>query len=230
MKNFNVVIGVLVGAVAGYALGVTVKNPFSANQAQATAKNDRPNPSQAPLGADQVFKVPLGPIFTAKGDEGAKVTIVEFSDFECPYCGRAADTVHQVEQAYGRDVRIVYKHNPLPMHPHAPAAAKAAIAAGKQGKFREMHDKMFEATNKRQPLTPQTITQIATDLGLDQAKFAADADSQEAQAIIQSDAAQARTLGATGTPAFFINGVKLSGAQPFENFKRVIDAQMKRAD
>lgn len=228
MKNFNVVIGVLVGAVIGFAVRSQMSNPASAPSRPAAAANA---PSQQPPpGADQVFKVPLGPIVSAKGPEDAKVTIVEFSDFECPFCSRAWETMKQVESSYGRDVRLVYKHNPLPMHPNAGPAAKAAIAAGKQGKFFEMHDKMFEATGKRQPLSKETLAGFARDLGLDLERFAADADSPDANAVIGSDQAQARKLGASGTPAFFINGVKVSGAQPFENFKRVIDAQLKRAD
>jgi protein-disulfide isomerase len=167
-----------------------------------------------------------------KGDAEAKVTIIEFSDFQCPYCGRVMDAVHQVERTYDKDVRIAFKHNPLPMHPDAPYAARAAIAAGNQGKFWEMHDKLFEAnvSGARDGLKPDKIEKMASDIGLDVAKFKADAKSPEATDIITSDQAQARTLAAYGTPTFFVNGVKIAGAVPFETFKAVIDAQLKRAN
>src|SRR5258708_5321032 len=90
-----------------------------------------------PAGADQIFKAEVGNA-PVQGDADAKVTIVEWSDFQCPFCGRVIDTLHQIEKSYGSDVRIAFKHNPLPMHPNAPYAAKAAIAAPKQGKFWQM--------------------------------------------------------------------------------------------
>src|SRR5947209_2860034 len=182
-----------------------------------------------PPGADTIYKVILG-VAPIKGDPEAKVTIVEFSDFQCPYCGRVMETVHQIERAYGKDVRIAFKHNPLPMHPDAPYAARAAIAAGNQGKFWEMHDKLFEANVSRGSLKPDAIEKMATDIGLDVGKFHEDVKSSETGDIMTSDAAQARTLGAYGTPAFFINGIKITGAVPFETFKAVIDAQIKRAN
>src|SRR3954468_3061088 len=108
-----------------------------------------PVPAPAPAGSDQVYKVTLGDA-PQNGSPEAKVTIVEWSDFQCPFCGRVIDTLHQVEKNYGQDVRFVFKHNPLPMHPDAPYAAKASIAAQKQGKFWPMHDKLFEVNNSRQ--------------------------------------------------------------------------------
>ena len=116
-----------------------------------------PNAPSAPAPA-AIRKIDVPSDSPAKGGKaGAKVTIVEWSDFQCPFCSRAAETVKQIEANYGRDIRLVYKHNPLPMHPNAPAAAEAALAAGKQGKFWEMHDKLFESTGKRQPLTKEAI-------------------------------------------------------------------------
>jgi protein-disulfide isomerase len=142
------------------------------------------------------------------------------------------DAVHQVERTYGKDVRIAFKHNPLPMHPDAPYAARAAIAAGNQGKFWEMHDKLFEANvaGARDGLKPAKIEKMASDIGLDVERFKIDVKAPEATDIITSDQAQARTLAAYGTPSFFINGAKIAGAVPFETFKAVIDAQLKRAN
>src|SRR5207245_11656696 len=109
-----------------------------------------PGTARGPPGSDVVYKVALGDA-AQKGDPEAKITIVEWSDFQCPYCGRVIDTLHQIEKTYGSDVRFVFKQNPLPMHPDAPYAAKASLAAQRQGKFWQMHDKLFEANVSRQP-------------------------------------------------------------------------------
>ncbi len=233
MKNFNVVIGALVGAVIGFAVRSQMSNstPASAPVVQRAPSGGAGAPS-AP-GADQIFKAIVGPDSPQKGPSDAKVTIVEFSDFQCPFCSRVMDTLKQVEKTYGGDVRIVFKNNPLAMlHPDATYAAKASVAAQKQGKFWELHDKMFEATASRKEngLKPPALVELARELGLDLEKFKADVDSPEVTQLITSDQAQARQLGANGTPAFFVNGVKISGAVPFEQFKTAIDAAMKRAD
>src|SRR5262249_20235962 len=125
-----------------------------------------------------------------------------------------------------------FKHNPLPIHPDAPYAARAAIAAGKQGKFWQMHDKLFEANVARTPngLKPDRIDQMARDLGLDLDRFHRDADSQETKDQVEADQAEARGLGANGTPYFYVNGQRIAGAQPIEQFKVVIDAALKRAN
>ncbi|TMA23315.1 MAG: thioredoxin [Deltaproteobacteria bacterium] len=160
------------------------------------------------------------------------MTIVEWSDFQCPFCGRVMPTLEQIEKNYGSDVRVVFKHNPLPMHPNAPYAAKAAIAAQNQGKFWQMHDKLFEANNSHAPdgLSQEKVDQMARDIGLDMDKYKADVNAPETQARIAADQAQASRLGANGTPHFFINGARVSGAMPYESFKSVIDAQLKRAN
>jgi protein-disulfide isomerase len=230
MKNINVVIGALVGLVVGYVVRGTIapQGVLGSVKPAAAAAAARKEP---PPGADQIYKVLLGdsPVL---GEPDAKVTIVEFSDFECPYCGRVIPTLEQIEKNYGKDVRVVFKHNPLPMHPDAPYAAKAAIAAGKQGKFWQMHDKLFAANNARTPeaLRAPKVDAMAAALGLDLEQYKRDVAAPEAGDLIGSDQAQARQLGANGTPAFFINGQKITGAQPYENFKDVVDAQLKRAN
>ena len=228
MKNFNVVIGVLIGAVIGFTVrGYVAKGTLgAAKPVIAAAANNN-----APPGSDQIYKVPLG-VSPVLGENDAKVTIVEFSDFECPFCGRVMDSVHKIEKNYGSDVRVVFKNNPLPMHPDAPFAARAALAAGKQGKFWQMHDKLFEANNSHQQgsLSQDKVIEMAHGLGLDMEQFKRDVAAPELNDLISSDQAQAQQLGANGTPAFFINGAKLSGAQPYDNFKAIIDAQLKRAN
>ena len=227
-SHWNVFIAVCVGAVAGFAVGQHVgsKGPLGTpiKPAQANA------PIAVP-GSDQIFKVALGDA-PQKGDADAKVTIVEWSDFQCPFCGRVIPTLQQIEKNYGSDVRVVFKHNPLPMHPNAPYAAKAAIAAQNQGKFWQMHDKLFEANNSRTPdaLSQDKVDQMARDIGLDIEKYKADVAAPATAQKIAADQAQATRLGANGTPHFFINGARVSGAMPYESFKSVIDAQLKRAN
>jgi protein-disulfide isomerase len=233
MKSaWNVALAACVGAVIGFAVGqnVSTKTGAAIRPAQAAA----PSPAAAPAGSDQIYKVALGDA-PQLGDSDAKVTIVEWSDFQCPFCGRVIDTLHQVEKNYGSDVRVLFKQNPLPMHPNAPYAAKASLAAQKQGKFWPMHDKLFEANNAHllNGPTPETQTKIddmARAIGLDMDKYQKDVASPDLQQIIQADQAQAQKLGANGTPHFFINGARVSGAMPYDSFKTVIDAQLKRAN
>ena len=159
------------------------------------------------------------------GPEDASVTIVEFTDYQCPFCSRVHPTVKKLLDDYPNDLRVVMKHNPLPIHPQAPGAAKAAIAAGKQGKFWEMHERIF--ANQRK-LGDADLRAHATALGLDLEQWDKDRASSGVAALIARDQAEARRLGSTGTPAFFINGRYLSGAQPYEVFKQRIDAELAK--
>ena len=131
------------------------------------------------------------------------MTVVEFSDFQCPFCSRVTPTLKQIEEAYGKDVRIVFKHLPLRMHTKAPAAHAAAEAAHRQGKFWEMHDKIF--ANQRE-LTEAKYAEYAAELGLDVEKFKKDSASADVKKKVDADAKEAAALGVTGTPGFFING------------------------
>ncbi|MBN8555306.1 MAG: thioredoxin domain-containing protein [Deltaproteobacteria bacterium] len=155
-----------------------------------------------------------------KGTEGAPITIVEFSDFQCPFCKRVLPTVQQVMKDYQGKVKIAFKHNPLPFHPNAMPASKAAIAAGNQGKFWEMYEKLFA---NQQELTEANFKKWAKELKLNPAKFEKDMKDPATQKQIEEDMNFARANGAGGTPSFFINGVLLVGAQPYEKFKEVID-------
>ena len=122
-------------------------------------------------------------------------------------------------------MRIVFKHMPLSIHPKAPAAHAAAEAAHRQGKFWEMHDKIFE--NQRE-MSPEKYVGYATEIGLDVEQFKRDVASAEVKKRVDADASDAAALGVTGTPGFFINGKFLSGARPFDAFKQVIDEELKR--
>jgi protein-disulfide isomerase len=162
-----------------------------------------------------------------KGSPRAPVTIVVFSDFQCPFCGRAEPTVKQLEDEYKDKLKVVWKNQPLPFHPNAMPAAKAAMAANKQGKFWEMHDKLF---SNQQALGDAIYAQYAKELGLDMAKFNADLNSPEIAQSIQKDMQEGASLGANGTPTFFINGRQLVGAQPIDQFKQVIDDELKKGN
>jgi protein-disulfide isomerase len=158
-----------------------------------------------------------------KGPATAPVQIVEFSDFQCPFCSRVVDTVKKIEDVYGDKVRVVFKQFPLPMHNQAAKAAEAAECAREQGKFWEMHDKLF--ANQR-ALAPENLKQYAADLTLDKDKFAACLDQSKMKDGIAKDMAAGSAAGVTGTPAFFVNGRFVSGAVPFENFKQLIDEEL----
>ena len=157
------------------------------------------------------------------GPPSAAVTIVAFSDFQCPFCSRVNPALKQVKDTYKDQVRIVFKHLPLDFHAKAPAAAYAAEAAGKQGKFWEMHDKIFA---DQAGMSPEKYEQYAQELGLDVARFNRDRASPEIKARVDNDKKEAQQLGATGTPSFFVNGKYVSGAKPFEAFKEMIDAEL----
>jgi protein-disulfide isomerase len=159
-----------------------------------------------------------------RGPENAEVTIVEYSDFQCPFCARVQPTLAKIEETYGDKVRRVYKHLPLRIHPEAPGAAAASEAALRQGKFWEMHNKIFASQRE---LGDAVYRRFAEELGLDLARFDEDRASSEVKQRIERDEQEAQRLGVSGTPAFFINGRFLSGAQPFEAFQRVIDEELE---
>jgi protein-disulfide isomerase len=161
----------------------------------------------------------------SRGPEKAPITIVEFSDFQCPYCGRAESTVNQVLAAYGDKVRLVFRDFPLPNHPDAPKAAEAAHCAGDQGKYWEMHGKLFA---NQQALEIKSLKGYAKEVGLDQGKFDKCLDAGEKAKLVESNRKAGEDAGVSGTPAFFVNGVMISGAQPLESFKAVIDGELAR--
>jgi len=158
----------------------------------------------------------------SRGPANAPVTIIEFSDYECPFCKRAEPTVEQVVAAYPDKVRLVYRHYPLPFHKDARPAAEASYCANAQGKFWEYHAKLWASSS----FDTATLKKIAGEIGLDQAKFDACLDNKEQAAAVDTDIADASAVGVRGTPAFFINGRMISGAQPFEKFKAIIDEEL----
>jgi predicted DsbA family dithiol-disulfide isomerase len=163
----------------------------------------------------------------SRGPAGAPVTIVEFSDFQCPYCSRAIATLKKIEETYAGKVRLVYRDYPLVnIHPAAARAAEAAACADDQGKFWAMHDSLFQGQDK---LAEADLKKRAADLGLDTAKFEECLASGRHTADWKKDSEDAERYGISSTPAFFINGRVLVGAQPYEAFARVIDEELVRA-
>ena len=160
------------------------------------------------------------------GPSDAPVTIVEFSDFQCPACGHAFPTIKRLLQQYQGKIRVVFRDFPLSIHPQAPKAAEAGNCANEQGKFWEMHDRMF--TNQ-QKLGVADLKAAAAELGLDAQKFNTCLDSGKQAAKWQADVNDGRKYGVSATPTFFINGRIVSGAQPYQNFSEIIDEELGRA-
>src|SRR5215470_7417980 len=159
----------------------------------------------------------------AKGNPSAPVTIIEFSDYQCPFCKKAEPTVQEVLKVYGPDkVRFAYRNFPLPMHTDARPAAEAAGCAAEQGKFWEYHEKLMAAKD----LSPANLQTMATELGVDKKKFEDCYAAEKFKGDIEKDVKAGEEAGVNGTPAFFINGRMLDGAQPFEKFKEVIDEEL----
>ena len=197
------------------------------------SKQDRSLAFVNELKAKANIKVTLDPprIIVAAGDgprdgnADAPIEIIEFSDFQCPYCTRGAATIDEVKEKYGDSVTVVFRHFPLSFHDRAPQAAAASMCANDQGKFWEYHDVLF--ANQR-ALQDADLTSYATELGLDADKFTACVTEGKYTAMVDADTAAGSAAGVTGTPGFFINGRFLGGAQPIEAFSEIIDAELAR--
>jgi protein-disulfide isomerase len=159
------------------------------------------------------------------GPDNAPVTIVEFSDFQCPFCSRVNPTLDQVKETYGKNVRVVFRQFPLNNHPQAQKAAEASLCADDQGKFWEMHDAMFA---NQQQLAVDNLKAQAAELGMDAEQFNQCLDSDKYADKVAADMKDGVAAGVSGTPAMFINGVMVSGAVPYEQVAEVIDAELKR--
>lgn len=159
------------------------------------------------------------------GPANARVTLVEFSDFQCPYCSRAVHKLSALLQAYPNDVKLIFKHFPLDSHPQAQISAQAAIAAQQQGKFWQLHDLMFANPNG---LSRKSILGWAGSLGMDMKKFEADMDSEAVKKTVARDLADGEKVGVEGTPTVFINGRRYNGELDLASAKPIIDAELKR--
>lgn len=159
------------------------------------------------------------------GPPSARITLVEFSDFQCPYCSKAVLQIAATLKAYPNDVRLIFKQYPLDSHPQAPISASASLAAHAQGKFWPMHDVLFA---NRPRLSRASILEWAKDLGLDMKRFTADMDSESIKKTVLRDQADGDKAGVEGTPTLFINGQKYNGDLAPETIKPVIEGELKR--
>lgn len=161
----------------------------------------------------------------SKGPANARITLVEFSDFECPYCAEAVKKIEAVLQAYPNDVRLVYKQFPLSTHPHAQLAAEASLAALAQDRFWPMYDRLF--ANFR-ALSQEHILQIAKELGVDTPRMAADLASHKFRGAVLKDIADGEHVGVDATPSVFINGRQYNGQLDLQSIKPILDAELKK--
>jgi len=161
---------------------------------------------------------------TSFGPANAKVQVVEFSDFQCPFCSRAADVVHQIKEKYGDRVRFTFRQFPLPMHQNARTAAEAALAANNQGKFWEFHDRLF---HNQQQLDRAGLEEQAKQSGLNVAAFKKSLDEHQYAAVIDSDLKLGEQVQVSGTPTMFVNGARVANPTSFEAVAELIEAALK---
>ena len=228
MNKGTVLVLLLAVGAGSYVLGQVGKKgstEAAAGGAAEAAKGEGKGDKGAPADGVERYRVPLEG--TGRGSADARVNIVAFSDFQCPFCSRVTPTMDRILKDYNGKVRFFFRHNPLPFHADAPGAAQASLAAEAQGKFWEMHDKLFA---NQQNLKPADMEKYAQEIGLDMGKYKAFVDAKSGQARIDADLAVGRQIGVQGTPNFFINGRPIRGALPFEEFKKVIDEELITAD
>jgi len=161
-----------------------------------------------------------------RGADAATLTIYEYSDFECPFCGRVQPTVEQVLRAYPKEIRVEFRNYPLEIHPRAMPSAIAGVCADEQGKFWEMHDKMFA---NQLALSDADLARYAADIGLNISAFQTCIASDEASQKVQKDMLEAAAVGVQATPSFKVGETFVRGAQPFDKFKQAIDSELASA-
>ncbi|MEM2137926.1 MAG: thioredoxin domain-containing protein [Candidatus Anstonellaceae archaeon] len=161
-----------------------------------------------------------------RGAANPRVVIYEYSDFECPFCAQAVGTVDETLRAYPDSVQLQYRHFPLEVHPRGVPAAVAAECAAEQGKFWQMHDRLFANQNA---LSDADLAKYAQELGLDMGKFAECQKSDDALSRVESDRLEGMAKGVQATPTFFIGQSSIRGSQPISKFKQVVDSELARA-
>ncbi|HEX8931603.1 MAG TPA: thioredoxin domain-containing protein [Patescibacteria group bacterium] len=192
--------------------------------------NSSPTNTNPKISADQT-KILIRPDSYAKDTKGAKITLVEFGDFECPACGAAYPIVTQVLNDYKGKINFVFREFPLPSHPNGPIGAEAAEAAGAQGKFFEMYDALYQNQKDwgedKNPM--QFFEKYAKNIGLDVEKFKSEIAANKYSSKIQKDIADGTALNVNATPTFFLNGEQITGGLPYDQFKNKIDAALKNS-
>ncbi len=179
---------------------------------------DRPTQSE--------LAVPVGPSDHVRGSQEAPVTLVEYGDFECPYCGKEYPILKELMQRAGNEIRFVFRNFPLDEHPHAEIAAEAAEAAGAQGKFWDMHDMLFE---HQDALEPHDLMQYARDLGLDVERFRRELHGATWAKKVQQEEQSGDASGVPGTPTFFLNGRMYEGGYDLESLLSAVRSTAQHA-
>jgi protein-disulfide isomerase len=231
-EKTNFILGIAVGVATVSLIGFIVMSiayfqksaPAASEKSQVAQNNPAPSPQPNPAPSPVPTKIDVNVSDSdhIRGNKDAKITLVEFSDFQCPFCARFHNTMKQVMEKYPNDVRWVYKHFPLDsLHPYARKAAEAAECAGEQGKFWEYADKLFE--NQRNINTTYFST-AAKELGLNTTQFESCLSSGKYASKVNNDYSQGRQAGVTGTPGSVMNGELIKGAVPFETIKAKIDS------
>lgn len=236
----NKITPILVGALVIFAfvagsLWTKVKNLEQRTENQGEKKQIPEQKQQVPE-EPQILKVKdQGEIVkdnrAVKGTKDAKVTIVEFSEYQCPFCKRYVDETYvKIMAEYGDRIRYIFRDYPLPFHQHGQNTAQSARCAGEQGKYWEYHDKLFENQAVWSSLkdAKETLLGYAGELGLNNNQFNDCLTSGKYAQAIKDDFALGQKIGVNGTPTFFINGTKLVGAQPFEKFKVIIEEELNK--
>jgi protein-disulfide isomerase len=209
--------------LACLAIGLALVTPAAIGRSESGEKPAKAAKKAAIKGDSKKIPLAGSPM---KGNPNAAVTIVEFSDFQCPFCSRVNPTLKTLLERYPDDVRVVFKHMPLDFHKNAKPAAKLAWAAQQQGKFWEMHDLLFEKQRELDDIETLGAT-LGGQLGLNVSQLMADMGSDAAEAALKADKELAEALNVRGTPNFLINGVRLTGAQPVEKFDEAVRAELE---
>jgi protein-disulfide isomerase len=198
-------------------------------QRQVSAMQDYVGGLRQTLGYENKLEPPRFEIAVgtspSQGPADAAITLVEFSDYECPFCKSAEPILKQVRERYPTQLRVVTKNFPLDAHPKAKPAAEAAVCAAEQGKFWELHAKLFE---KAPQIDVAQLAPIAEEAGLDKGKFEECLTSHRSEPIVKADLDAGKEAGVSGTPAFFVNGVPLAGGRSLNDFAKAVDAELER--
>jgi protein-disulfide isomerase len=222
--TFGLVTGIALTLVFNNIAGIAIAAPSGNGGGSGTAVKTAPTPTQPTAKAGEL--APVTKDDHSRGNAKAKVTIVEYSDFQCPFCERHHPTLQKVMDDYGDKVQWVYRHFPLTsIHPQAMPSALASECAAEQGKFWEYSDELFK---NQDSLSAEYYSTLAGELGLNQNKFDECVSSKKYQSVVDEDIASGSAAGVTGTPATFINGQLISGAVPYESIKQVIDAELAK--
>jgi protein-disulfide isomerase len=226
---------VVVAFLAGMFL-TKLKNLEKKESEKAAQTTPSPQNAKQPeaigmvLGKAEIAKIESGGA-GIRGEENAPITIVEFSEYQCPFCGKyVEDAYAEIWKEYEDKIRYIFRDYPLGFHSHAQKLAEAARCAGDQGQYWEMHDLVFakseEWTNKED--ISSNLNNYLNELGLDKNGFNNCLESGKYTQAVKDDFQLGTEIGVNGTPTFFINGQKLVGAQPFSKFKEIIDAELAK--